>query len=327
MPQQMKSILLFTTLLITACTPRLELKVKVLDDSGTVATGATVYASTFKRNIPGDNFGRDEHTIKTAITDSNGWANILIRSKTGKISYRAQLEDKGYYGETYTIVLNISDYPAWKTTSMVSTAIVPRVTHPIPLYAKRVNITLAEEAYLNTKPIGYDLLVGDIVEPFGIGIHSDMEFVMESSFNGMTSSGFPIVDATLVVRFPGQGNGIQSYRVNRFQSPSLRLPRIAPESFYNNSITQSFVQTEKTFHRDWNEEQNYYIKTRSEVTSNGLLTNSLYGKMHGDFNWSPKGEIQFTYYINPNHNDRNVEFNLTNNLFTNLVALEGVNEP
>jgi hypothetical protein len=45
-----------------------------------------------------------------------------------------------------------------------------------------------------------------------------------------------------------------------------------------------------------------------------------YGKIYGDF-------MNFTYYLNPTPNDRNVEFDPKRNLFTNLKDDERVTMP
>ncbi len=52
----------------------------------------------------------------------------------------------------------------------------------------------------------------------------------------------------------------------------------------------------------------------------GNIVSAHYGKIYGDF-------MQFSYYLNPTPNDRNVEFDPKQNLLKNLKSDEGVSAP
>jgi hypothetical protein len=65
---------------------------------------------------------------------------------------------------------------------------------------------------------------------------------------------------------------------------------------------------------------NYYFRVRTKLDENGNVVSARYGKIYGDF-------MQFSYYLNPTPNDRNVEFDPKQNLITSLKFDEGVSQP
>jgi hypothetical protein len=56
------------------------------------------------------------------------------------------------------------------------------------------------------------------------------------------------------------------------------------------------------------------------VDATGKIISANYGKIYGDF-------MNFSYYLNPTPNDRNVEFDPKRNLFTKLKTEEQVMAP
>ena len=86
-----------------------------------------------------------------------------------------------------------------------------------------------------------------------------------------------------------------------------------------------------TYHRD---DQNFFFRVRSETDDEGNITSALYGKIHGEILFTigtlrnpKKSSLSFTYYLNPDHNDTNLEFDLEKNLFKGLNSLEEVRAP
>jgi hypothetical protein len=59
----------------------------------------------------------------------------------------------------------------------------------------------------------------------------------------------------------------------------------------------------------------------------GKVKSALYGKVMGPILCGAQGYVQFTYYLNPNPNDRNMEFDPTKNLFKNLPMMQQVKAP
>jgi hypothetical protein len=170
------------------------------------------------------------------------------------------------------------------------------------------------------KLVGYDLITGDWVAPYGRGIQADIFFTAHFDKPDSTESDFK-----LTVSFPKVGDGIQE-----FSSPSYYLhdrgsELLSAEEAPTNAYQPEWVQTDnrkagepvKT-NRDLY--RNYYFRVRTVLDHDGNVVSAHYGKIYGDF-------MQFSYYLNPTPNDRNLEFDPKQNLIKNLGEFEGVNEP
>jgi hypothetical protein len=57
------------------------------------------------------------------------------------------------------------------------------------------------------------------------------------------------------------------------------------------------------------------------------VKSALYGKIAGPISCGAQGYIEFTYYLNPTPNDRNMESDPTKNLFQNLTDDQQVKAP
>ena len=72
---------------------------------------------------------------------------------------------------------------------------------------------------------------------------------------------------------------------------------------------------------------NYFFRVRTVLNKAGEVESALYGKIHGDFSLDHNGVFGFSYYLNPTPNDRNLEFDTRQNLFTKLRPEEWVSQP
>jgi len=79
------------------------------------------------------------------------------------------------------------------------------------------------------------------------------------------------------------------------------------------------------------EDQNYFFRVRTVLDEKGRIKSALYGKIFGDITSdvinSKTAFIQFTYCLNPNPNDRNMEFDPKKNLFGTLPFNQRVTTP
>lgn len=66
--------------------------------------------------------------------------------------------------------------------------------------------------------------------------------------------------------------------------------------------------------------RNYLFRVRTVKDHAGNIVSAHYGKIYGDF-------MQFTYYLNPTPNDRNIEFDPKQNLLQGLQSFETVSAP
>ena len=96
----------------------------------------------------------------------------------------------------------------------------------------------------------------------------------------------------------------------------LKSDYLAPEVGYKSeSKYYEYRSSDDPMESNFNRFRMYYFRIRSQVDEDGKVVSALYGKMSSEF---PK----LHYYLNPNDNDRNVEFDSKKNLFMNLPKEE-----
>ena len=334
----MHVILFFSVIFIlslTACSaPNCQVTVKVVEeDTGKPISEIPVHASTFIRHLIGPDGGGVKRGGPTQKTDLNGVTIINMKSIDGEIGFVARYNfdddkktmlDAGYYeakGIKYKgIKIENGKWLPWNPTLTIK---IKRVIKPIPMYAKHVETKIPEK----NKPCGYDLIIGDWVVPYGKGKTSDFIFIISKKMlGGEDKNGYKYFFSSFCLHFHNDKDGIQSvfakYMINGSPVCGLRLPYQAPINKYANNTEQKCFRTQQDgYHKDNLEhsdpesgDQNYFFRVRSE-NKYGMAANSLYGKIHGDFKWGIDGELEFTYYLNPTPNDRNVEFDPDKNLF------------
>ena len=79
------------------------------------------------------------------------------------------------------------------------------------MYAKSVNLGLP----VFEKAVGFDLMVGDWVAPYGKGINTDIFFTGHFDKHTEGESNY-----TLTVSFPNSGDGLQEFQRTSFRSRS-----------------------------------------------------------------------------------------------------------
>lgn len=272
--------------------------VKVIGEDANPVTGADV-AIQYIVSTPQGSDQPSYGEIK-GLTDSNGlfsashtdssWGLGVIGSKADY--YNTHIGHQFYFDEK-------NRHPAF-------TIILKTIGKPIPMYAK--SITSIEFPVFN-KAIGYDLMAGDWIAPYGKGVNTDFIF---SENHVDAASGY-----TFVVSFPNNGDGIQEFNAPALLQDAaagqsdLRSLHEAPASGYQSQ----FVQT-----RGPDPNRNFYFRVRTVLDTDGNVKSALYGKIYGDF-------MQFRYYLNPTLNDRNVEFDTKRNLLGGLQSFEAVSAP
>jgi hypothetical protein len=272
--------------------------VKVIDEGGNPIAGASVafqYSIPAESNSGGQTFGEVE-----GITDANGTCSASHTDSSHGLS--VAVEKSGYYSSQMGYQFYFDD----KRRNPTFTAILKAVGRPIPMYAK--SVTSVRFPVLN-KAVGYDLMAGDWVAPYGKGINTDFLF---SENHADAKSGY-----TFTVSFPNNGDGIQEFDAPALLQDAtmgqsdLRSLHEAPAGGYQSQ----YIQTQGP---DVN--RNHYFRVRTVLDSNGDVKSALYGKIYGDF-------MQFCYYLNPTPNDRNVEFDPKHNLLGGLKSFEEVKNP
>src|ERR1700761_7068096 len=84
----------------------------------------------------------------------------------------------------------------------VETLVLKKISKPIAMYARRLNTHVPAL----DKPVGFDLMAGDWIAPYGKGVNTDVLFSGHFDKRADSESDF-----TLTVSFPKVGDGIQEF--------------------------------------------------------------------------------------------------------------------
>ena len=246
------------------------------------------------------------------LTDTNG---VFIASHNdGTENLGFQAEKSGYY--PFQMSYHMGRSYKLNKWNPVQTIMLKHIIKPIPMYAKQVRTHVPDL----DKPVGYDLMVGDWIAPYGHGIQGDIFFTahFDKPNNGES-------DFTLTVSFPNQKDGIQEFSSPTYYLGSRGSALRSNEETPTDGYLPKWIQTDnrksgQPVMTNRNLNQNYYFRVRTKVDDSGNIVSAHYGKIYGDF-------MTFSYYLNPTPNSQNVEFDPKQNLMTNLHPGEGVNEP
>lgn len=171
--------------------------------------------------------------------------------------------------------------------------------------------------------IGFDLMVGDWVAPYGAGKTADVLFTVHRKITSPRQ-----FDADLKLTFPNNGDGVVVVPPAPDTGSPLVMPRSAAEAEYQSALSWSYHNFTETSEPA----SGFFLRVRTVLDDNGNVKSALYGKIQGDVRFyvgskAPLAGIGFNYYLNPTPNDRNVEFDPKQNLFKNLKPDEGVSAP
>ena len=72
--------------------------------------------------------------------------------------------------------------------------------------------------------------------------------------------------------------------------------------------------------------QGYFLRVRV-VKRDDEIIQANYAKINEEIHFDPRGIISFSYYFNPQINDRNLEFDTDKNLLKDLETTEQVKLP
>ena len=225
---------------------------------------------------------------------------------------------------------------------------IPRVLSPGPLYAIRANPGIP----VQNEWLGYDFASADWIAPYGKGKIADILFRFKNQFKGYDDSvrdlrdeiasskrGYAARkeewteekfkrdagkwDAELEISFPGDKEGL--FEEARFLAFSrLKLPHAAPEEGY----VSTWRYTSKTYSPPTARDNvGFFVRSRVKLDAKGKIVSANYAKIVGDIYCAATGVLRFTYYYNPQANDRNLEFDPKRNLFAKDKPGANVSDP
>lgn len=267
-------------------------------------------------------------------TDSRGLCTLKGKTNVGHVSCEVETPPQGYYRGycgnfdfKYKNLLGV-----WQPTDIVITAALQRVGHPIPLFVKCAGRKIGSDAIVkNGGTFSYDFVKGSFLPPFGDGEIADIVFscppqeYLGEGFNGRDFRA-PRYKNIVKATFQGdESNGILVSQPPERQA-FLRI-RTAPENGYERVVTFSEAMSYDLQHREGLDNNRCFcFRIRTVRDKYGKVESSLYGKIYGDpkflldgsDRWTKKiGGVVFLYYLNSTLNDRNLEWNMKNNLCPN----------
>lgn len=294
--------------LTVGCEPKACLTIRAIDDSGKPVAGTTIDVA-FEHHLNPNNF-----TVKSGLTDSNGEFMAECRT-SGYVTFGA--EKSGYYsssGKWETI-----DQPTggkWSPWNPILELLMRRRVNPIPLLSKKIEF----QGVPNSGQASFDVVVGDWLPPHGSGITSDFRFEWRGIWEGLNTR-----EGELSLSFSNPGDGLVEQPYSFDSGSELRLAHKAPPDGYVNSRRwrEEFKNPPENPVRivvsDSREDVAYFFRVRWQTNEVDGIASALYGKIEGDIVYFGAGRrgsgLRFKYYLNPTPNDRNLEYDGTNNLF------------
>jgi len=186
--------------------------------------------------------------------------------------------------------------------------------NPIPMYAKKTELRDFKGKFSGIW-VGYDFIIGDYVSPYGKGQFRDFEFYYTYERVDFFNNKY-----NLEIRFPNADDGLFSFEVEDYTS-QFKSDYLAPEGGYKNELKfYEYRSRNDPIISNIDKNRSYYFRVRTQLDNEGKIFSALYGKLYGDF-------PDLHYYLNPNDNDRNVEFDPRQKLFVNLPKEERQFEP
>jgi len=302
----MKNLLiLFFLLTVTSCygLNKLDVKLTVVDENQEPVPDANVRMIFYALNTP---------ELVTAVTDKEG---VVTAHGETYIELEVSAEKEGYYKSQLKFDTRKKDDNGKLVVSDQDIKLILRKkVNPIALYAKKVSIK-----FPNTdKPIGFDLATGSFVAPYGIGQNTDLYLTMEKEVKSNKH-----FYQSVIITFPQEMDGFtKAVAKNTYRSSELKIDRKASIEGYGKSLDfeRNKVPNEG-YNMSNNLEDDCFLRIRTVVNEEGEIIKANYAKfkcesLYGVLSDSPG--IRFTYYFNPEVNDRNLEFDPKRNLFTSL---------
>jgi len=295
-------VMLLLSLNACAGAPTSHFSVLVHEENGTPIEGANVaggFSNLMRDYVPGSG--------AQATTNAEGKAEI---SGPAYISVYVDAQKEGYYKSGKKIVVT------QKQDQAVSILLRPK-RNPVAMYAKKEILGVTDTRKIG-KQFGYDFMVGDFVSPHGKGKVNDLLITHTGQRKDMWN-----YTHEMTMQFSNPDDGLMPFFIDKkLKESDFKSTYTAPNNGYQNEwvISDSRGGVGKSIKGNRDTNRNYFFRVRAKADKDGNVEAAYYGKIYGEF-------PSITYYLNPTLNDRNVEFNPSQNLLKNLKPLEKVGTP
>jgi len=294
--------------LSAGCQPVAKVTIRTVDDAGNPIADSSVSVSFEQLNNP------NKKTLVSGTTDQFGLFTASSRTSGFTV---IQAEKSGYYASRLKWQPDGGDqngkHLPWNPTINVT---VRKIVNPTPLLTKNVEL----RGVSNVAKASFDVVVGDWVQPHGRGVTGDLLFEWNGNWRSVDDR-----EASLTLRFTSAGDGILERQLTPLIEGEFRLPHEAPSEGYQDQknwrevFKNPPVVPIRIEHSDVRKDIGYFFKVRTIPNEPAGGVGPLYGKIEGDIAFFGAGRrgsgLRFKYYLNPTPNDRNLEYDGTNNLF------------
>ena len=284
--------------------------------------------------------GRFKYEHKKFFSDNNGMCEISGNSNCGKAGCYIDNPPVGYYKTWRGIPMRYKKknlFGVWQPDNLVVTLCLQRVEHPIPLFVKQLFCRASDSVSSNYFDIckgkmEFDLMKGSFLPPIGRGEYADIVFTrleredlgIGTTFKGSITA--PAYRDSMSIRFTGEDNGL--VEVPSEKTAGIKI-RTAPENGYTPDylVAKGRDKNVKYFSSS-NPDRNFAFRIRTKKDKNGKIVSAYYGKIYGDIVIKKPYGVEelvaapsFMYYLNPKPLDRNLEWDMKNNLCPNPGSL------
>jgi hypothetical protein len=269
--------------------------------------------------------------VDRQITDKNGFCRFKGKTNCGNVCCFVTVPPHGFYsGKGWgTDFKKKNIFGVWQPDNLVVTLRLDKVENPIPLFVKQIFSRASDSVSSNYFDIGkgkmeFDMVKGSFLPPIGKGEYADICFTrldredlgIGTNFNGRTALAYR---DCMVVKFLGEGNGL--IEIPSKKTAGIKI-RTAPLGGYKTDylVTKGKDKSVKRFSSS-NPDRNFAFRIRTKSDKNGKVVSAYYGKIYGDIEIKKPYTVEvsvaapsFLYYLNPTSLDRNLEWDMKNNL-------------
>lgn len=269
-------VLILAAILFIGCAPEADLTLRVVDPEGEPVVGALVEWVTFREQLRRRAEPRDP-----VHTDTEGRAVV---SSQPDDEVDVTINKPGWYTSRGKIL---------RTQAGPDVEIVLRPERePIAMSVRHIDLFDMLKLPEGVNEVGYDMLVGDRVAPYGEGKVADFRIARTWSDPQGRPKYFRVD-----IRFADRSDGIQRMTPPSTRHGALHSDYEAPADGYQSLLTLERYagENERGYEGNLDMDADYYVRVRS------ARGGPLYGKIYGEF-------PVVTTYLNPSPGDRNVEW-------------------
>lgn len=296
-------------------------EVTVVDESGIPLKGARCNVGIDSRlHMDGFNtfIGKTDENGKFTVNARGAGASEILVEMDGYYPSRPRFNIVSGKNNNIERIQKFGLEPCKGTAS----AMLKKVGKPIPMIVRWPNEMAQVDFPDHTKgeELRWDILKAEWLPPHGKGENGDLILSFNEDKGGVNigNDGPQFYWHELNLKFANEHDGFFPIEELHGADSMLKFPRIAPEEGYavkEMTIRTEFIEPRISYSGN-KSKYGYLMRFRTEVDDDGKVVRGLYGKVTKPI--EPGRSFNFHSYINPNWNDRNLEYDQTTNLAPEL---------